>query len=963
MNLLPTASQLLQFVAWFLALMTFILALYILLLNTRHTANRHVAALLLLIATNFFVVGVLVEGGDVARAAVPLYAATVPIMQPMLLLVSIVLVKPEWMHGWWKWAWRLLYAICFLPVILTLLDVVFGTQLWYTGVGESYTGGYIPISRVTQGDLAPYVWGLNFYVMGVAPLVFFLYAILFDKKIAPGTRRVAWLLLAGQVIAVISQFWLWKVIGSEITTMITGVSFTIIYAYAVFQQMISERSLQRGRLQTRLTVLILAVALPLLIAVTLFVSTRAVEQLEQQTGVQLEAANRTLATNLTMWLGLNTQALQQLVWLPGIQSMDPDLQKPILKAMDAAYPAIYLVSITNYYGANMARSDDLLSRYYADQEWQIRARNGELVYQVLISRTSGEPALVIAMPIVQESGEIVGVGMLASDLDDLTRAVQVSQVGESGLAYVVNEHNQVVVHSDPEYVAGLEEVSLEPAVVALRAGKRGAIRLRDGDGQLWRAYVDELDNGWGVIVQQLEAEVLGSLRQLQWTAGGVIILGALLLMALTWLTVRQAFRPVDSLTETAVAIAAGDLDRIAPVESGDEIGILARTFNSMTAQLRELIGSLEQQVADRAHDLEQRSAYLEATADVGRVAASILEADQLVRDVVELIRERFDLYYVGLFLVDGSGEWAVLQAGTGEAGRTMLAHGHRLRVGGDSMIGWTVAEGQARVALLAEEDAVRLSTPELPETRSEVALPLRSRGRVFGALTVQHTQPGTFDEDTVAVLQTMADQVAVALDNARLFTESQEALVAARNAYGQQGQEAWRELLHSRRDWGYRYVSRTLALAEGDWRPEMIQAGQSGQIVYGDGQEEATLSIPIEIGGEVVGVLGFRKGEGDETWTVEETELLEAFVRQLEMALDSARLYQDTQRRAAEDRLIGEVTARIRETLDIDTVLQTAIREMGVALGLPRVEVRMSGRGVIPGQPPVPGEGTSADRR
>jgi GAF domain-containing protein/HAMP domain-containing protein len=956
---LPTTNQALQFTAWFLALVTFILALYIFLLNTRHTANRHVATLLLLIAVNFFVVGMMVEGGDAARAVIPLYAATVPIMQPMLLLVSIVLIKPEWLRGRWQWILRLLYIFCFLPAILTLLDVVFGTRLWYTSMGESYTGGYIPISWVTKGDLAPYIWGLNFYTMGVAPLVFLLYAILFDKKIAPGTRRVAWLLLAGLVIAIISQFWLWKVIGFEITTMITGVSFTIIYAYAVFQQMISERSLQRGRLQTRLTVLILAVALPLLIAVAFFVSTRAAEQVRQQADVQLEATNRNVTTNLATWLDLNTQALQQLVWLPDIQSMDPERQKPILEATDAAYPAVYLVSTTDYYGTNVARSDDQSTQYHGDQAWQIGARDGETVYKVLIGHTSNAPALVIAMPIAKESGEIVGVGMLASDLEALTQVIQASQVGESILAYVVDEHNQVVVHPNPEYVAELKELDSDPATSALRTGRRGAIRFEDKDGQWWRAYVEELENGWGVIVRQSEAEMLSGLRRLQWTAGGVIVLGAMLLTVLTWLTVRQAFQPIDSLTDTATAIAAGDLARVAPVESEDEIGVLAHAFNSMTAQLRELIDSLEQQITNRTRDLERRSAYLEATTEVGRVAASILETDQLIQDVVELIRDRFDLYYVGLFLMDSTGEWAVLQAGTGAAGRALLSRGHQLPINDKSMIGWTIAQGQSRVTRLAEKDAVRLATPELPDTRSEAALPLRSRGRVYGALTVQHTRPDAFDEDTVAVLQAMTDQVAVTLDNARLFTEGQEALEIARRAYGQLGQEAWRELLHSRRDWGYRYFQRGLVPTEGDWPPEMIQASQSGQMVQEDGQEKATLSMPIKISGEGVGALSFRKGEAGEAWTTEEIELLESFVGQLELALDGARLYQDTQRRAAEDRLISEVTARMRETLDMDTVLQTAIREMGVALGLPRVEVRMSSGQARPEQRSRPTKGTT----
>jgi GAF domain-containing protein len=370
----------------------------------------------------------------------------------------------------------------------------------------------------------------------------------------------------------------------------------------------------------------------------------------------------------------------------------------------------------------------------------------------------------------------------------------------------------------------------------------------------------------------------------------------------------------------------------------------------------------------RTYDLERRSVQLTASAEVSRAVISILETDQLIRQVVELIRERFDLYYVGLFLVDAAREWAVLRAGTGEAGQAMLGRGHRIKIG-EGMVGWSIARAQARVALEAGRDAVRLATAELPDTRSEAALPLRSRGQVIGALTVQSIESGAFDQDTITALQTMADQVAVALDNARLFTESQAALEAERRIYGEAGRQAWAELLRTRTDWGYRYAQKSIAPAKGDWRAVMRQAARTGQTVQGsprrarslrrgrspepaaggDGAGEPTLAIPLKLRGQVVGVLGFRRGESDERWTTEAVTLLETLAEQLSVALESARLYQDTQRRAEYERLSGEATARMRETMDVDAVLQTAVHEMRQILDLAEVEVRM-GIGFAPGE-------------
>ena len=358
-----------------------------------------------------------------------------------------------------------------------------------------------------------------------------------------------------------------------------------------------------------------------------------------------------------------------------------------------------------------------------------------------------------------------------------------------------------------------------------------------------------------------------------------------------------------------------------------------------------------------ARDLERRAIQLEAAAAVGQAATSILETDRLTRRVVEVIREQFGLYYVGLFLMDEAGspdepggEWAVLQAGTGEAGQAMLARGHRLRIGGGSMIGWSIAHSQARIAQQAEEDAVRLPTPELPDTRSEAALPLRSRGQVLGALTVQSDQPAAFDQDTVVVLQTMADQVAVALDNARLFSEAEEALEATRRAYGELSREGWAELLRAQSGLGYRGGKRGITRVGGVRRSEMEQTLQKGASVQSNDVADARsgaeaqhpLAVPIKVRGNVVGILDtYKPGDAGE-WTPEEVTLVEALADQVGVALESARLYRDAQRRAAHERLVSEITDKMRRAADMDTLMQTAIQEMAAALDAPNAFVQLS---------------------
>jgi len=544
------------------------------------------------------------------------------------------------------------------------------------------------------------------------------------------------------------------------------------------------------------------------------------------------------------------------------------------------------------------------------------------------------------------------------DLADILQAIRENASPEMLSSWEALD--KLVIELETTLLTLLESTNMTSAEI--NRGLVSAFSLMEDVGASYQALTVATFEG-------LQNNVLRQERIISNVSSQFLVLGtllALIAIAASVFVTRGIVTPLSRLAETTTRIAAGDLEVQVPVVTQDEMGQLAQAFNSMTVQLRDLITGLEQRVAERTLALEQRSAYLEGSAEVGRAAASILDVDILIHQVVELIRERFDLYYVGLFLVEADadiggadaghadiggadvagGEWAVLRAGTGEAGRTMLARGHRLRVG-TGMIGWSVANAEARIALDVGADAVHFDNPDLPNTHSEGALPLISRGRVLGALTVQSDQPDAFDAAAISVLQMMADQVAMALDNAQLLAASQTALEAERRAYGEISREAWRELLHTRTQWGYRYARQSVMPAERIERPEMLEAERTGQSVRkngappGGGEEGATLVVPIKAFDEVIGTLRFCRSE---MWGVEETALLETLTAQLSMALESARLHQDAQNRAAREQLTREITTRMRESLEVDTVLQTAVREIGDALGITKIKLRMSTR-------------------
>jgi GAF domain-containing protein len=356
-------------------------------------------------------------------------------------------------------------------------------------------------------------------------------------------------------------------------------------------------------------------------------------------------------------------------------------------------------------------------------------------------------------------------------------------------------------------------------------------------------------------------------------------------------------------------------------------------------------------------DVQRRAARLTAAAEVSSATTSMTDVDQLLAGAVDLIRDRFGLYYVGIFLVDENDRWAVLVAATGEAGRVMIERGHKLAVEATSMIGLCIVSGVAQIASDVDAEETRFDNPLLPDTRSELALPLTSRGEVIGAMTIQHEMPGAFVGEDITTLQTMADQLANAIQNARLLEQMERSVRELRLATGAYTEFSWRDFVQGRRgQLGYRYRLIDVSPA-GEPRPEAAQALEAGSTVAaplsedqaqlssgGDvssaGTAKAGVGVPIRLRDQVLGVLNLRFE--DDYVPPETVQMIEQVADRLAISLESARLLEETQRTAQRERLISEVSQRIRQSLEVDEVLRSSVSEIRGLMDLFKVSVRLA---------------------
>jgi len=329
---------------------------------------------------------------------------------------------------------------------------------------------------------------------------------------------------------------------------------------------------------------------------------------------------------------------------------------------------------------------------------------------------------------------------------------------------------------------------------------------------------------------------------------------------------------------------------------------------------------------------------------VGRAATQLRDMKELLGATAQLISERFNFYHVGIFLLDERGENAVLRASNSEGGKRMLARNHQLKVGQVGIVGYVTAMGEPRIALNVGKDAVYFDNPDLPETKSEMALPLVIGKTILGALDVQSVQEAAFTEDDIAILRVLADQLAIAIENARLFSDSQAALEKTRRAYGDISRSGWERLMQEKQtEIGY------ISLATGDikpvsgrTKPEFQKAIATGEPVLSN--KDTTLHMPISVRGEVIGVIQLDKPKDGGRWSAEDISIATNLAEQLGTALESARLYNDISQRAERENIISSIATKISSSVRLDSILFNTVQELGKTLSNSEVILQLGGQ-------------------
>ncbi len=370
-----------------------------------------------------------------------------------------------------------------------------------------------------------------------------------------------------------------------------------------------------------------------------------------------------------------------------------------------------------------------------------------------------------------------------------------------------------------------------------------------------------------------------------------------------------------------------------------------RGQKKLTEELGQERYLLERRVQERTTELEKRASQQQAASQIARTISSQPSLETLLTVAVQQVQQRFGYYHCGIFLNDERNEYAVLRAATGEAGRKMLEAGHKLRIGEEGIVGNVISRGEPRIAVDVGADATHFRNPYLPETHSEIALPLRSEDQVIGALDVQSRQELAFTKEDLDMLQTIADQLAAAIARINLVESLRTKITELETRFAIVTRQTWQTFLRqTRRPTAFRFspTLHTLTPGEGASSQEAQLALQRGHAITATRTDETThttIAIPIKSRDQVLGVLDVQL----ETANVlpDTQKILETATARLGVALENARLLEELQSRAEREHLVSDISSKIRSTSQVDQILQTAAEQLGRALGVSQVIVQL----------------------
>lgn len=720
---------------------------------------------------------------------------------------------------------------------------------------------------------------------------------------------------------------------------------------------------------TRSLTTVLALSFLRLSALVLFLSTATQLALTIQTQ-QSELKERQLllaenaGSNVSDFIEKKFDAMMAATSLSEPLEASPSEQTSILDRLFGLEPSFRQLALLDQQGQQVkytSRVSITLSPQFEEQIKQgvatLSQDSDQYLSEVYVDEDTIEPLITLAIPIKTISGSNAGFLVAEVNLKFIWDLVSSFKVGETGYAYVVDNHGDLIAYRDTSVVlqglnvsnvGNLSEFVKDPSVTSNQAS--GVQQYVGLNGQtVVGTYVPLQPLQWAVVIELPWREAYQDVFTLGIRSLALFLLIAILAGFFGYYSARRATAPLVDLSHVATEIARGNLHAQAKEIGATELAHLGGSFNNMTAQLRDSIANLEQRVVDRTTALEasrveseKRAKDLLAISEVSRIINAEKNSEILLPLIARLVSEKFNFYHVGIFLLDDAKQSVILQATNSEGGQRMLLRRHALLIG-QGIVGNVALEGNPRIALDVGDDAVFFNNPDLPSTRSEMALPMKIREQVIGVLDVQSQNRGEFTEDDLNILGILASQISVAIENARLFAKTEQALAEVQGLYNQYLQKEWKNLQVHAGDVGYRQSPTGGAPLKTPLEfPELHTAEGAGRLLVRQAnspEEESSILAPINLRGQVIGAMSIKSPSKDRAWTQDEINLIQAVTDRLAVALENARLFEETTRRAERERLVSEITGKIRSVNDPQTMIQMAADELRNILGTNRVQV------------------------
>ena len=525
------------------------------------------------------------------------------------------------------------------------------------------------------------------------------------------------------------------------------------------------------------------------------------------------------------------------------------------------------------------------------------------------------------------------------------------QVGNNGYAFLIDSAGVILgignnggdykVMSDSMVLAAFSENTERwiELVADMRAGKSGFIEATDPRGvPMLVAYTPVgLNTGWSLALAYPRGELVSTTSELRNTLLGYTIVVVLIFSVLMFLFTRSITDPLRKLKEFAERVSSRTLSRSEQegyeevrIRTQDELEDLGNAFNQMSTNLKEAFGTLEENVASRTKDLARLANELRTIAEVTRELAVIRDQSTLLNVSANLIRERLGYYHVGIYLADEKGEYAILRGASSVAAEEMFQNNYKLKIGETGVVGSVTRSGQAYIAQDVDIDAVHLENPYLPDTRSEIALPLRSYNVTIGALDIQANTLNAFDESDIQTLQVLADQLAAAIENAQLVQRLENTLNELSAANQTKTRQTWQRTSAGKNASAFEYDGLEIRPIPQGLEPEMANQLESGTpiVLNSNSGRKNTLLVPLVILGEVIGVVGLEKDDPEKIWSEEQIAIAQAAANRAALTLENARLFEESNRRATKESAIFAATNRIGSAVSIENILQTTAEEL-----------------------------------